>query len=268
MEPNTPAGQDGPALQTTFAFPGCPCVLVVDRLLPADAVERIEHGVNAHRGGPLVITLPSTTSRKALAEAIAAMPEQSTLGTPLTFADAKPGLLELLADYPAVARVLPLPVHPAITLASMRSFGFEVPGVAVLADSGEWLSGTTAIARAAVTVHRGTVAERPDGTAIETTARIVIRLVDGRIPLDPASVDAPALDPLADYSEDNRPAVLGGECASCLHRAPLHEPTCPKLASAVAYMKLMALLAPHPALVTAWKEYVKACTPPAPEGST
>lgn len=254
-------------MQTTFAFPGCPCVLVVDRLLPADAVERIEQGVHAHRGGPLVITLPSSVSRKALAETIAAMPDQSTLGTPLAFADAKPALLELIADYPAVARVLPLPVHPAITIASMRAFGFEVPGVVALADSGEWLPPTAAIARDAVTVHRGTFTERPDGTAIETTARIVIRLVDGRIPLEPASVDAPVLDPLADYSEDMRPAVLGGECGSCRHRAPLHEPTCRKLASAVAYMKLMALLAPHPELLAAWKDYTKACAPPAPEGS-
>lgn len=31
-----------------------------------------------------------------------------------------------------------------------------------------------------------------------------------------------------DHTTDERPRVLGGECAECLHRPPLHEPTCTK----------------------------------------
>ena len=31
-----------------------------------------------------------------------------------------------------------------------------------------------------------------------------------------------------DHSPDERPRVTGGECAECLHRPPLHEPTCTK----------------------------------------
>ncbi|OPZ03595.1 MAG: hypothetical protein BWZ09_02355 [Alphaproteobacteria bacterium ADurb.BinA305] len=43
---------------------------------------------------------------------------------------------------------------------------------------------------------------------------------------DPASVP----DPRVDYSDSMRPAVLGGECAECLHAPPLHERTCSKVA--------------------------------------
>lgn len=33
-------------------------------------------------------------------------------------------------------------------------------------------------------------------------------------------------DPRVDWTNDLRPAVLGGECARCFYRAPLHEPGC------------------------------------------
>jgi len=33
-------------------------------------------------------------------------------------------------------------------------------------------------------------------------------------------------DPRVDWEEEGRPGVLGGECARCLHRPPLHEPGC------------------------------------------
>jgi hypothetical protein len=38
-----------------------------------------------------------------------------------------------------------------------------------------------------------------------------------------------ALDPRVDHSAEKRPAVLGGECSSCLHRPPLHEIGCAQL---------------------------------------
>jgi len=36
-------------------------------------------------------------------------------------------------------------------------------------------------------------------------------------------------DPRVDYSKDERPAALGGECSGCLHQPPLHEEWCPRL---------------------------------------
>jgi hypothetical protein len=38
-------------------------------------------------------------------------------------------------------------------------------------------------------------------------------------------VEPPARDPRVDWN-DVRPAVMGGECAHCLHVGPLHEPGC------------------------------------------